>query len=49
MDRNGANISFVYMAGLKKIKSEIQLQAKVVLVFVAIVLIILAIQELILK
>lgn len=49
MDRNDANVSFVYMASLRKIKSEIQLQAKVVLVFIAIVLIILAIQELVLK
>ena len=49
MDKNDRDVSCVYMAGLKKIKSEIQLQAKVVLVFIAIVLIILAIQELILK
>jgi hypothetical protein len=49
MDKDCGVVSFVYMPGLRKIKSEIQLQAKVVLVFVIIVLIIFVIQELILK
>jgi hypothetical protein len=49
MDKDCRVVNFVHMPGLRKIKSEILLQAKVVLVFVTIVLIILVIQELILK